>query len=362
MALRKLARDPERLDSLSRYAIYPDAAGRSLDDAERHHEFLTSLGNGLSESLANKSRLHGWRVQSLFEALIVELDAARLLRSEDEGTTYYEGSKLVKLPDYRLVLHDGETVLVEVKNVAPGKTDTSLSLGELKGLERYAELAGGRIALAHYWSAFNMWTLVDPAVLERSGDRARLQLSTAGKANEMGLIGDAYLATTPPLVFSLRADPNKPASLGPERKGAREAQFTIGEVQVRVADQLIENSDERRIAMAMILYGSWREAEEPEAELDGEQVVAINHVFTPPDPPPGEVEQDFRMVGTLSSIYSASYNATTLDAEGEVAEVSREPDPAALATLIPSDYWDSDHILPIWKFPFQPGFGPAAQK
>ena len=102
MALRKLPRDPERLDSLSRYATDPDGEGRSLNDAERHREFLLSLGRGLSESLANRSRLHGWRVQSLFEALIVELDAARLLRSEDEGTTYHEGSKLVKLPDYRL--------------------------------------------------------------------------------------------------------------------------------------------------------------------------------------------------------------------------------------------------------------------
>jgi hypothetical protein len=301
-------------------------------------------------------------VQSLFEALIVELDAGRLLRSEDEGTTYYEGSKLVKLPDYRLVLHDGETVLIEVKNVPPGSTETSLSVGELKGLERYAELAGGRIALAHYWSSFNMWTLVDATVLEHDGDRARLLLNTAGKANEMGLIGDAYLATKPPLVFSLRADPNKPASLGPEQEGAREAQFTIGEVHMRVAGQLIEDSRERQIAMAMILYGSWQEADEPEAETDGERVVAVNHVFTPLDPSPDEPQQDFRIVGTLSSIYSASYNAATLDAKGNVAELSREPDPGALATLIPSDYWDSDHVLPLWKFPFRPGTGPAAHR
>jgi hypothetical protein len=60
--------------------------------------------------------------------VVVELGGARLIKDEDEGECYSEDEATVKLPDYRLVLEDGEMIMVEVKNVAPGALETKIGL------------------------------------------------------------------------------------------------------------------------------------------------------------------------------------------------------------------------------------------
>jgi hypothetical protein len=68
-----------------------------------------------------------------------------------------------------------------------------------------------------------------------------------------------------------------------------------------------------------------------EAEIDRDRLIAINHVFEPPPPPDGQPEAPYRLVGTLSSIYSATFNAVTLKEDGDVTQLRREPDPGTLA-------------------------------
>lgn len=60
------------------------------------------------------------------------------------------------------------------------------------------------------------------------------------------------------------------------------------------------------------------------------------------------------MVGYLSSMYSMLYNAATLDDEGSVQILRHEPMPGFLAKLIPPDYWDEQHDLPLWLFEIHP--------
>lgn len=358
MALRKLGRSHQELGSLALFAL-EDSAGRQLSDTERRRDFIANLGKGLDESLANASRLHGWRVQALFEALLVELDAVKLVKSEDDGGCYYDDGAPIKLPDYRLVLADGETVLVEVKNVAPGNRDAALPASELERLQQYARLQGLRLLLAHYWTDANLWTLVDPAVLQADGSKMRLPITGALKANELGLLGDCFLATTPPLVFSLRADPDAPAFLSPEGDGDRSAEFTVGEVEFRAAGQRLEDREEIRIAQALMFFGGWEMSKE--AEIDRDRLIAINHVFEPLPPPDGQPEAPHRLVGTLSSIYSATFNAVTLNEDGDVTQLRREPDPGALSRLIPQDFFSRQHTLALWRLNFEPGSGPKAR-
>jgi hypothetical protein len=65
--------------------------------------------------------------------------------------------------------------------------------------------------------------------------------------------------------------------------------------------------------------------------------------------------QGFVMVGYLSSMYSTSYNWATLDESGEMRKLRHEPDPAVLAKLIPSDYWERpDRVLKLWRLNIRP--------
>lgn len=291
-------------------------------------------------------------------AVAVELGGARLIRGEDDGECYSEAGATVKLPDYRLVLPDDELVLVEVKNVAPGLLDTRVSVGELEALERYADLNRARLLLAHYWSQANLWTLVDASILERGDSVASLALTDALPANELVFLGDAMLATTPPLVLRLLADPQAPRGfVGKEENGERAARFTIGEVEIHAGGRPLVDQDERRIAMAMIEFGGWP-GEETATFDDEESLVSVDLSYSPPDAEPGE---QHRLVAPLSSLYSARFNLATLDDGGSPSRLMVPPEPGRMSRLIPRDYWArKEHRLPLWRFEQLPSVGPRA--
>ena len=134
--------------------------------------FTGSLG--ARASLGNPSRLHGLRTEAMFRAVLVALGRFQLLVEEDEGQVYYEdGLGPVKLPDYRAVDADGRQLLIEVKAVPPSsrRLHHSIPASEVEGLCRYGELTGAPVAVAHYWSAANLWTLVDLDLMQPTPPR-----------------------------------------------------------------------------------------------------------------------------------------------------------------------------------------------
>jgi len=274
----------------------------------------------------------------------------QLVKDEDEGAVFFEDTEGdVRVPDLGVVLGDGTTVLVEVKNVAPGNLTTSVSVGELSGLRRYGELHGARVLIAFYWSSANAWTLVDLSALEVSGRRAQIGIGEAMVANEMSRVGDALLGTVPPLVFRLLADPSAPAELGPESDGERSVEFTVGAVEISAAGQLLSDPEEIRLAQAMMFFGRWEMSEELDAPAG--RIDSISYAFSPSERSPG---QNFEIIASLSSICSTSYNLATLEEDGSVSRLAREPSPGALGGLVPADYWSRDHVLRLWRLHLQP--------
>ena len=55
-----------------------------------------------------------------------------------------------------------------------------------------------------------MWTLVSADDFRCNGDTSTLDFSTAMKRNQMGLLGDAFIGTTPPLSLRFYSDKGKP--------------------------------------------------------------------------------------------------------------------------------------------------------
>jgi hypothetical protein len=248
-------------------------------------------------------------------------------------------------------------LMVEVKNVAPSRTADACAQGEVVDLERFADLTGARLLFAHYWTALNVWTLVDRSVLSSEGRRFTVSLETAMLANEMSFLGDRTLATTSPLTMRLLADERRPRSLRQAGPDTREGVFTIADVQFLVGDRALTDEQERRLAFFMMFYGGW-ELDEP-ANLDAAgQIESVDWRFSAVDD--GRSPDEHRLVGALSSLYSTAFNLATLK-DGRVVGLRHEPAPGDLSALVPEDYWSrADRVLPLWVFDVRPSLGPRA--
>jgi hypothetical protein len=370
VAMRKGREPSQGLEALAWYSQFdkpPSGTGTTVQDLARRQAAVDRLKAGMDESLANKSRLHGWRVQGLFEALMVCLGSVQLIVMEDAGAYYYDDSHgNVKPPDFRVVRADGQQALIEVKNVDP-RTPGAAPINEkdFEQKQRYADLMGTRLLLAHYWSAFNQWSIVDASVSERRNGKLVLPVESAMKANELGLMGDSMIATRPPLTISIIADPSSPQAARQITPIEDQWRFTIEGVEVSCAGQTLTSPLEKRIAWFLALYGNWDVTRDVHLDDAGH----ITRVDLQTAPPVADEEyaaevarQGFAVVGNLSEMYSAYYNSMTLTDTGEVGQLRHEPEPGVLADLIPADYWSSpSRDLPIWRFRTHPSLGPRAR-
>lgn len=293
MALGRARTPSVGIEALNLYALLRDADAQSgvLGDEQDRAAFVGSVATGLEESLADQRRLHGRWAQDLFRAVAVSLDGIRMIKDEDAGTFYFDQAEPeLKLPDFRVVHRDGEHLLVEVKNVGPGKvfrhsTEAPaprvqrLRGADVEALRRYADMTGARLVFAHYWSAVNLWTVIDSQVLQRNGTHFELDIGTATMTNELGLLGDRVVCTTARLALSLLGDPDAPdAPAGDEegvtrfidqdslgagpiagpghRAGIDEVSFRIGKVEFSCNGQPLTDAAERRIAQYLFFFGS----------------------------------------------------------------------------------------------------------
>jgi hypothetical protein len=353
MTIRKITRRPEELGALALFSQLDEpSAGRSIGDPVRRAAFLEKLSKGLDASLASQARLHGWRVQAMFESMILGLGHVKLLSSEDEGDCFFDDvDGGVRVPDFRLVTSDNEHLLIEVKNVSPKDTPRRHTIPAIavEGMQRYAEWTHARLAIAHYWSGANIWTLVDASRLKIANGKASLSIAEAMMANELGILGDRMIATTSPLALSLY--PGKGDE--PEVDPAKTSSFRVGRVTVSAGGRELRTKAERTIAFQLMLFGGWHVEEE--TEVHGGKLVRHDYAFRPYDPEGAENEQGFSVVASLSSLHATHYTFNTLHPEGQVETLRLEPEPGALAAIVPADYWDRAHrALRLWVFQIQP--------
>jgi hypothetical protein len=355
MTIRKIPRDPERIESLKLYASIDPlvAVGADLQDPARLDEFLDRMKTGVSTAVQTASRLHGLRVEALFRAMLVALGGFTLLTDVNGGEPYFDDSDgPVKLPDFCLVDRDGQPLFIEVKSVSPRDPSKPhvISKTEMLGLRRYGELMEAPVAIAHYWTAWNYWTLVRLDELKPKGKKYAIEFQTAVRSNELSRFGDCMLGTVPPLTLRLQVEQagGQPAASG--RMNVR-----VTGVEILAAGVPLSDNHELDIAWFLMLFGAWP-AEDPQMRMKDGVPHAIELSVSPL---PEELEmverQGFGIVGMLSSMYSAMYNELTLMPEGGVRELRHEPDPGELRALIPDDYWDrKDRALSLWRLDIDP--------
>jgi hypothetical protein len=336
--IHRIRRDPLRFELLRLFEAHLDPQSGSLQDPKAPSDFTANLGKPLTKALADPGLLRGLRTEALFEALIVSLGSVELIKQEDVGEAWTTRTGL-KIPDYRIILPDANQFLVEVKHFHQSGTPTTpyrISANYFRGLETYENLVGSSVKLAVYWSAWNLWTLVPLSAWTKSG-RPSLSLEKALQLNEMGMLGDLQVATEYPLRFRLVADQRAESTID----ASGQAQFTIGDVEMYCRDRLLTKRHEQTIAMWLMLYGSW--VEEATAEVRNHQPVAVDYVFAPQKPG----QEEFSLVGALSSLFSRRYLSSTSDGDA-VRRIGLSVSGGSLGAMIPDDY-DSE-TLPLWRF------------
>lgn len=339
--LKQIKRDPIKYEI---FGALSETLGQSpLHDEVGVQDFLSKAAESVRNLLKNDAFLHGRRVESMFENIVVSLGHIRFLKHEDAGGGWYDADSL-EVPDFRIILENGEQFLVEVKNYHANCIERPYTLKSsyVEGLLKYGELMGCPLRLAVYFSYLGIWCLVPIELLVRNGNKHALSLDIALKGNTMSALGDVHIATVPPLEMHWIADQTKPRWIEESY-----VNMTIGAVEIYCGGILVTAKQEKDIATMLMLFGEWDERE-PQIVYDDEGVpIKAIHKYAPV----GLSENGFDMVGSLSSMYSRRFAFTTLD-KGHVKRVATAVIPGMWEKMIPDDYAGS--ALPLWRIRMQP--------
>jgi hypothetical protein len=333
------------IDLLMTFARFGRQQRLSLRDPKAAEAFTGTVKEQLAEALGNEALLHGQRVQNMFEALVVSLGQYNLLKTEDTGTVHPQGK--FTAPDFRVVLRDGAQWLIEVKNVHdadPGRQRFRIRTQDFDRLKAYAVEVNCPLKFALYWSQWRIWTLIDGDDLAPDGEKLTVDMFRATFVNQFAQLGDRIIGTTPPLKLRLAADTSKPRSVSP----TGEVSFTIGRAILFSGDAEITDPVEQKITWILVQFGEWT-GQEPKAVMNGNVLEGIEFEWTPSER--ANEDQNFEMIGTLSTMFSRHYAAETLD-DGGVMQTEAELTPDWFAPLVATELRTA--VLPLWRFVLQP--------
>jgi hypothetical protein len=324
------------------FAQFAAEQGLSIRDPQALQQFRDAVHGETKRSLDNDIFVFGFRAETMFETVVAGLGDVKLIKQEDTGNAYFDGE--LKIPDFRIVLRDGKQVLVEVKNYCQKDAfdPYELNVDYLRKLESYAAMSGFELLLAVYWLKWNIWTLVSPSALVIEDDVAKLEFGDAMMTNQMRRLGDYMIGTRSPLRFRVEVDETG--------RNGDQRQLVIRQVSMLSGDQRIIDPVESRIAFTIIFHGSWQEEEI--VETNDEKLTAIEYRYAPGEDRSTQQEQGFEMVGPVSGIISKFYREGTAK-DGRVKGFHVDFTPGQFGRLIPADYFDREHVLPLWRFELQ---------
>ncbi|OGQ55823.1 MAG: hypothetical protein A2W66_00530 [Deltaproteobacteria bacterium RIFCSPLOWO2_02_56_12] len=337
--MRRINRDPERFEVIHLFEAMARKRGLKLNDPSSHQSFLDRVSDGFNSSKNNPIIIHGRRIESMFEHVAAGLGKTILIKREDAGDVC-SADPDVQPPDFRLVLDGGTDLFVEVKNCHKADPNYRFSLKRsyLSALEKYAAIFGRDLYLAIFWSRWGKWTLISPVQLTPV-ERPSIKFLDAVTKNEMSLLGDVLVGTTPPLSLRIITNPSKPRTVNADG----ECTFYISSAELYCDGVRIEDPLEQNLAFYFLLNSDW-EVGNAKAKLEGDQLIYFDSVAEPREPVPN---QGFQILGFLSEIISRNYNDITAES-GKVHQLSPGNEPGSLGIVIPQEY--KGKSLPLWRF------------
>jgi len=341
---------PKPFDLLAEFGKFGLDRKLSLRDASAKVAFGAHVAASVDQALADHTLLHGQRVEAMFEALLISLGKFQLLKTEDGGRVFPVGR--FRVPDFRVVLDTGEHWLIEVKNVYEDdafKQRRRLMSGAYReALEAYAAATGADLKLAVFWARWSIWTLVSPTRMADASGDVVLDMPTAMRVNELGLLGEMTIGTRPPLRLRLTMDSARTSPIGPD--GMVEA--TIAGAALFCDTVEIVDPVEQQIAWIFMQYGEWVERQ-VEVVVEGERLVAVDFRWEPEE----QVNVGFEFIGSLSRMFARHYAEQTIK-DREVVQIRVPLQPDWFGPLTRSDHVGK--ALPLWRFTLRPNFDAAS--
>lgn len=335
---------PNDFEVLRMLNAFARSEGISLDHVN-YERFFEKWREALAQHKQRATLMHGLRIQSMFLYVVAALGGCAIITEEDRGEFYALGSN-IKRPDFRILLNDGQEFFVEVKNFCPKNPEKPYRLTEayLSKLRQYADRFQRDLKIAIYWPQWkNMWTMVPVDKFLLQGTHRCISFPDAMIANEMSLLGDCMIATTPPLGLRFYTDSDNPPTV--EADGSVACKFKRGTLYC--GEQEIEDSFEESLAWFFINYGNWVEDKAP-AVIEEGKLISIEIPFIPEER--DNPDQPFEGIGFLSQMIFRQYNELTAPG-GHIDFLSPERPPDQLGILIPLDY--EGRALPLWRFLWQ---------
>ena len=320
-----------------------ESVGIDFKSPDAVEKLTDHFRSSAAKALANPIRLYGHRTENMFAYVAHALGRTLIVKREESGLILTDSGQL-KCPDLRIKLRTDEEFLVEVKNFCMKSLFSvfRVKANYLDMLTTYAQMFDVQLYIAIYWQGVNTWTLNVPA--DFSGDHARKELAytTAYARSHMSLLGDAEIATVPPLELYLGV---KEPSLPKEGK----VEFTVASSSLLCAGQEIVDENERNLAWYLMHYGNWTEGSQVPYFDSGGRVFAVGLRIEPELPE--DAEQGFHIIGSLSGMASNLFKLRT-SKDSAVIRLDPGCDPVKLAAQIPDRY--SGEVLKLWRFVLQP--------
>lgn len=355
--MRKLYRRPSEIETLNFHAavdIPAPGEQRLVSDPTRVDTTVALFEAGLRDSLQTPSRIRGWVSDQLFGLIAADLEGCLLVKQEDSGVLFYDDA--VKLPDWRLTLVSGASVLVEVKAVDEDLPQVAkFRLSEMARLRRYAEINKAPLYVAVHWVSLSMWTLVPVEDFARVGDHLEITLDSAFRRDHMGLLlNDRMLGLVPPLEFrmTLQQEGTAKAPLLPDGDpDDLMAQLSLVVTNVRMFGGGQEMLEEREKALVWFLIQNARWPCEETINQVGDEVWEMAFTMEPEEQE-ATPEQGFSLIGRLSELYTRMFYSSTTSLEEGTTQLSIDVEPGTLPRLVPTDL--HSERLPLWHMHLDP--------
>ncbi|MEJ1961768.1 MAG: hypothetical protein WDO56_09550 [Gammaproteobacteria bacterium] len=343
--MKRITRNRTTFDLLHAVDRFAREKGLPIREPTTVETAFGALRSQFAAGQRNDILFHGHRVQTLFAYVASALGGCRLIKTEDVGELY-SSIETLRMPDFRVVTHDGRQMMVEVKNchIADPNDPYEVKPEYLSGLRSYAATFDAELFIAIYWSRIKQWTLLAANEFDPGSS---VSMREALVRNRMYLLGDCMVATLPLLVLRLV---NSPSYGHPTDKEGRYL-FCAQTVQLYCGTNLITDPTEQRIAWFLMNNGRWSVTETP-AEFDGPRLTAVSFVLTPPERAnPGE---KFEIVGSLSELVSRQFDGATTQ-EGEITSIAPHAEPSDFGVVIPEGFRGT--ALRLWQFEIHPREG-----
>jgi len=150
----------------------------------------------------------------------------------------------------------------------------------------------------------------------------------------------------------MRTDPATPVAVS-EDGTSREYEMTIKGWEIYSGDSLITDETEREIFDFLLSFGSWAEQDSVPL-MKGKVLEGIEFRWQPPEDEEKESSQRFRMIGSLTSMFSTWFRRQALGADRRPSQTRIEVVPGFLGRLIPEGYHGNQ--LALWIFVQRPNF------